>query len=236
MAAKRKHRRTDPHRALREHVLELLGKGHAHVTFRDAIAAWPAALRGAKPPGQPFTPWRLLEHIRISQWDIVEFTKSASHVSPEWPAGYWPLNDPPPERHRTDRAARGPGARRPQLLSPGTARAAASPARRLEGGLTLATRLESPIGELVITASASGLTGVWFPGVDLLGVEPDDERKPPSSHLARACEQLAEYFAKARTAFDLPLDPPGTPFQRRVWSALRIIPYGTTVSYGDLAR
>src|SRR3989442_15811832 len=88
MAAKRKPRRTDPHRALREHVLELLGKGHAHVTFRAPIAAWPAALRGAKPPGQPFTPWRLLEHIRISQWDIVEFTKSASHVSPEWPAGY----------------------------------------------------------------------------------------------------------------------------------------------------
>src|SRR2546428_775110 len=174
MAAKRKPRRTDPHRALREHVLELLGKGHAHVTFRDAIAAWPAALRGAKPPGQPFTPWRLLEHIRISQWDIVEFTKSASHVSPEWPAGYWPQNDAPPDAAGWDKSV------------------------------------------------AQG--------------EPDDERKPPSSHLARACEQLAEYFAKARTAFDLPLDPPGTPFQRRVWSALRIIPYGTTVSYGELAR
>ena len=44
------------------------------------------------------------------------------------------------------------------------------------------------------------------------------------------------YFARARTAFDLPLDPPGTAFQRRVWSALRTIPYGTTVSYGELAR
>ena len=104
MAAKRKPRRTDPHRALREHVLELLGKGHAHVTFRDAIAAWPAALRGAKPPGQPFTPWRLLEHIRISQWDIVEFTKSASHVSPEWPAGYWPQNDAPPDAAGWDKS------------------------------------------------------------------------------------------------------------------------------------
>src|SRR3989454_7107610 len=85
MAAKRQARRTDSHRSLRDHVLELLGKGHAHVTFQDAIAAWPPALRGAKPAGQPFTPWRLLEHIRISQWDIVEFTKSAKHVSPEWP-------------------------------------------------------------------------------------------------------------------------------------------------------
>src|SRR3989454_2037327 len=81
MAAKRQARRTDSDRALRDHLLELLGKGHAHVTFQDTIADWPPALRGAKPAGQPYTPWRLLEHIRISQWDIVEFTKSATHVS-----------------------------------------------------------------------------------------------------------------------------------------------------------
>src|SRR3989441_4832338 len=97
MAAKRKSRPTDPHRSLRDHLVELLGKGHAHVAVQDAIAAWPAQLRGAKPAGQPFTPWRLLEHIRISQWDIVEFTKSATHVSPEWPAGYWPERDAPPD-------------------------------------------------------------------------------------------------------------------------------------------
>src|SRR5207249_9846391 len=98
MAAKRPQKtKPDSDRALRDHLLELLGKGHAHVTFQDAIAAWPATLRGAKPPGQPFTPWRLLEHIRISQWDIVEFTKSAKHVSPEWPAGYWPASDAPPD-------------------------------------------------------------------------------------------------------------------------------------------
>src|SRR2546428_273305 len=70
----------------------------------DAIAAWPATLRGAKPPGQPFTPWRLLEHIRISQWDIVEFTKSAKHVSPEWPAGYWPQSDAPPDAAAWDKS------------------------------------------------------------------------------------------------------------------------------------
>jgi len=96
MPVKRKPRSTDPHRALRDHVLELLRGGHAHVTFHDAIADWPTALRGVKPAGQPFTAWRLLEHIRISQWDIVEFTKSAQHVSPEWPAGYWPAQDVPP--------------------------------------------------------------------------------------------------------------------------------------------
>jgi hypothetical protein len=96
MPAKPKPRRTDPDRSLRDHVVDLLRAGHAHIGFKDAVADWPAESRGAKPPGQPFTPWRLLEHIRISQWDIVEFTKSARHVSPEWPAGYWPPDDAPP--------------------------------------------------------------------------------------------------------------------------------------------
>jgi len=84
--------------------MELLRGGHAHVTFKDAIADWPPALRSAKPPGQPFTPWRVLEHIRISQWDIVEFTKSAKHVSPEWPAGYWPAGDAPPDEAAWDQS------------------------------------------------------------------------------------------------------------------------------------
>src|SRR5213594_1822524 len=63
MAAKprsRKRQPVDPHRALRDHVRELLRGGHAHLVFKDAIADWPTALRGAKPAGQPFTPWRLL--------------------------------------------------------------------------------------------------------------------------------------------------------------------------------
>jgi len=101
MAAKRaqrpKRKRPDPHRPLRDNVVDLLRTGHAHIGFTDAVADWPPTLRGAKPSGQPFTPWRLLEHIRISQWDIVEFTKSAKHVSPEWPAGYWPSGDAPPD-------------------------------------------------------------------------------------------------------------------------------------------
>ncbi len=93
--AKRAGARSDPHKALRDHLVDLLDAGHAHMDFQDVVADWPAALRGAKPPGQPFTPWRLLEHIRISQWDIVEFTKSAKHVSPKWPSGYWPDSDAP---------------------------------------------------------------------------------------------------------------------------------------------
>ena len=57
-----------------------------------------------------------------------------------------------------------------------------------------------------------------------------------SEVLAQAREQLNEYFARSRTTFDLPLDPAGSPFERRVWEALRAIPYGSTVSYGELAR
>lgn len=97
-------RRTDPHKALRAHVVELLLKGHAHIGVAGALADWPAALRGAKPPGQPFTPWRLLEHIRISQWDILGFAKSAKHVSPKWPAGYWPAGDAPPDAAAWDKS------------------------------------------------------------------------------------------------------------------------------------
>lgn len=104
MAAKRQPRRPDPDRPLRDQVVDLLAMGHAHVAFKDAIADWPRELRGAKAPGQPFTPWRILEHIRISQWDIVEFTKSASHVSPEWPAGYWPESDAPPDAPAWDQS------------------------------------------------------------------------------------------------------------------------------------
>lgn len=104
MAAKTKPRRTDPDRSLREHLVALLGEGHAHVTFKDAIGDWPVEQRGGKPPGQPFTPWRVLEHIRISQWDILEFTKSAKHVSPDWPAGYWPVGDAPPDKAAWDKS------------------------------------------------------------------------------------------------------------------------------------
>ena len=100
----RKRPQADPQRALRDQVGELLRGGNAHLVFKDAIADWPVALRGTKPAGQPFTPWRLLEHIRITQWDIVEFTTSAQHESPEWPAGYWPSSDAPPDDTAWDKS------------------------------------------------------------------------------------------------------------------------------------
>ena len=82
--------------ALRKHLLYLLGDGGAHLDFDSAIAGWPAKLRGSKPQGLPHTAWQLLEHMRIAQWDILEFSRNPKYLSPEWPAGYWPSTDAPP--------------------------------------------------------------------------------------------------------------------------------------------
>lgn len=81
---------------LTHHVLELLAGGHAHVDLKTALAGLPPALRGKKPKGAEHTAWQLLEHMRIANWDILEFTRDAKHVSPEWPGGYWPKTAAPP--------------------------------------------------------------------------------------------------------------------------------------------
>ena len=90
--------------SLREHLLELLGGGHAHLDFEKAIAGLPVELRGAKPPGVPHTPWRLLEHMRIAQWDILRFSIDPEHSSPEFPDGYWPEGDAPPDSDAWERS------------------------------------------------------------------------------------------------------------------------------------
>ena len=82
--------------SLREHVLELLAGDGAHQSFEASVKDMPAALRGKKPDGVPHSPWELLEHLRLAQWDILEFSRNASHVSPEFPAGYWPSTPAPP--------------------------------------------------------------------------------------------------------------------------------------------
>ena len=84
-------------KSLREHVLYLLRDGGAHLKFDAAIADIPENLRGAKPAGVPHSPWRLLEHMRIAQWDILEFSRNPKHVSPKFPDGYWPNGDTPPQ-------------------------------------------------------------------------------------------------------------------------------------------
>ncbi|MEM9660127.1 MAG: hypothetical protein AAF961_17320, partial [Planctomycetota bacterium] len=87
---------------LREHVLWLLRGGHAHIDFDQAIADQPADSRGQAPAGIPHTPWRLLEHMRIAQWDILEFSRNPNHRSPEFPEGYWPAHDAPPDEKAWD--------------------------------------------------------------------------------------------------------------------------------------
>ena len=82
--------------SLREHLVELLRGGHGHLDFEKAIAGLPPKLRGQKPPGLPHTPWRLVEHMRIAQWDILRYSVDPNHVSPEFPDGYWPSGDAPP--------------------------------------------------------------------------------------------------------------------------------------------
>src|SRR5579883_1420667 len=97
---------TDPHHAFRDHLLYLLRGGGAHLAFDKAVDGIPSALRGAKVDPVPHTPWRLVEHMRIAQWDILEFCRTPGHDSPAWPAGYWPAGDAPPDAAAWDRAVR----------------------------------------------------------------------------------------------------------------------------------
>ena len=82
-------------KALREHVVYLLQGGGAHAKFEDVTKDIPPKLRGQKPSGLPHSPWMLLEHMRIAQWDILEFSRDAKHKSPDWPSGYWPKAEAP---------------------------------------------------------------------------------------------------------------------------------------------
>ncbi|HUZ45109.1 MAG TPA: DinB family protein [Terriglobia bacterium] len=89
----------DQQAALRKHLIYLLRGGGAHVDFETAVAKLPVALWGVKPAGVPHTAWRLLEHMRIAQWDILEFSRNPKHVSPDFPEGYWPKCDAPPNKN-----------------------------------------------------------------------------------------------------------------------------------------
>ena len=95
--------------------------------------------------------------------------------------------------------------------------------------------LPSPCGVLRLSADAHGLRGIHFEGRRGHGPVPAGWVHDPEA-LAFAREALEEYFAGTRTAFDLPLNPRGTPFQLAVWRELSQIPYGETISYGELAR
>ncbi|HEY6046411.1 MAG TPA: DinB family protein [Pyrinomonadaceae bacterium] len=78
---------------LRDHLFYLLRGEGAHISFEDLIADFPVEECGERIDGLPYTAWQVLEHMRIAQWDILEFSRDGKHVSPKWPEGYWPAPD-----------------------------------------------------------------------------------------------------------------------------------------------
>lgn len=82
--------------ALRDHLLYLLRGGGAHLNFDAAVKGFPAELRGKRPPRAPHSAWELLEHMRIAQADILEFSRDANYKARPWPEGYWPKSPKPP--------------------------------------------------------------------------------------------------------------------------------------------
>ena len=80
-------------KSLRDQLLSLLSGGNAHLGFEDFVKDFPAEKCGQRLEGLPYTAWQVLEHMRIAQWDILEFCRDAEHVSPKWPQGYWPAKD-----------------------------------------------------------------------------------------------------------------------------------------------
>lgn len=83
--------------ALRTHVLRVLDSQDAHVGFEAAIKGIPPALHGTQAKGLPYSPWQLLEHVRIAQHDILDFCRNAAYVEMKWPDDYWPKSPAPPD-------------------------------------------------------------------------------------------------------------------------------------------
>jgi hypothetical protein len=89
---------------LRKQLVELLRMEGAHLSFDDAVADFPIKLRGVKPQGAPHTPWQLLEHLRIAQWDILDFSRNPDYEEMKWPDDYWPKTEAPPDAAAWDKS------------------------------------------------------------------------------------------------------------------------------------
>jgi hypothetical protein len=92
--------------SLREHLIELLSSGTAHANFEDAIKDMPFKLAGVRPENLPYSVWELCEHIRIAQWDMVEFSRNPKHISPKWPEKYWPGTKAPASHDQFEKTIR----------------------------------------------------------------------------------------------------------------------------------
>ncbi len=91
-------------KVLRDQVAFRLNSDDAHATFDAAVKDMPAASQGKRPAGAEHSPWEVLEHLRIAQWDILEYTRDPKHVSPEFPSGYWPPSAEPPSHAAWDKS------------------------------------------------------------------------------------------------------------------------------------
>ena len=92
--------------ALRDHLVKLLTSAWAHVTAEDGIAGVPPDQRGARLPSHPHTIWQLLEHLRICQDDLAEYSRGPNHISPDFPEGYWPESDVPEDEEEGEASVR----------------------------------------------------------------------------------------------------------------------------------
>lgn len=92
--------------SLREHLANLLRMEGAHIAFREAVKGFPAHLRGAKPHGAPHSAWQLLEHMRIAQEDILDFSRNSDYREKKWPDDYWPEHDAPPDNAAWEKSVR----------------------------------------------------------------------------------------------------------------------------------
>jgi len=93
-------------KALRQHLVKLIEGGDAHADFEQAIKDFPTALRGKVPEGAEHSPWELLEHLRIAQWDILEFSRNPAYKAPKWPEKYWPTEQAPADQKAWDNSVK----------------------------------------------------------------------------------------------------------------------------------
>jgi methylated-DNA-[protein]-cysteine S-methyltransferase len=99
---------------------------------------------------------------------------------------------------------------------------------------TFTMPMDTPVGRLVLESDGDVLVGIWLPNDTKVAQRGNGHDAPPV--LKETATQLEEYFARERTEFDIPMELDGTAFQKQVWAELSRIPYGTTISYGELAR
>jgi uncharacterized damage-inducible protein DinB len=93
-------------KALRQHLVKLITGGDAHADFDQAIDKFPAELRGKTPKGAEHSPWQLLEHLRLAQQDILDFSVNPDYKAKEWPKEYWPEKPAPPDAKAWDKSVK----------------------------------------------------------------------------------------------------------------------------------